>query len=199
MESTMKLITLPGAVAGIALIAALTGCSGGAPQEEHVDDGAEGQPDDAIAADDCLIGDWMLDVADYGSQSEAYLVGRGIPITDFAMDGSGLLFFTADGSMQVNVDLVTSGTLVAGDSLVPISVPSHYNASGTWSRPESDVDAINIENVTEDVTAGDETVQVPLLNFADNPRVFIQCDEATDSINLQGADAPLSSWWVRTN
>ena len=127
-------------------------------------------------------------------------MGRGIPITDFAMDGGGLLFFSAEGSVQVNVDLVTSGTLVAGDSLVPISVPSHYDASGTWSRPESDVDAINIENVTEDLGEGDETVPVPsVFDFAANPRVFVQCDEETDSINLQGADAPLSSWWVRTN
>lgn len=182
------------------LLLVLTGCggAGSGPQDEFVDDGAEGQPDDPIAADDCLIGDWILDVADYSSQSEAYLVGEGIPITDFGMDGGGLLFFTADGSMQVNVELVTSGTLVAGDAMVPISVPSRYNASGTWSRPESDVDAINID-VTEDSDAGDETVQVPLLDFAANPRVFIMCENDGDQLRLQGADAPISSVWTRTN
>ncbi len=194
----MKPITYAGAIAGITLLAALAGCSGGAPQEELVEDGTEGQADDPIAADDCLIGDWLLDVADYGSQSEAYLLGNNIPITDFAMDGGGILAFTADGSMQVTVNLVTTGTLVAGDTMVPISVPSHYDASGTWSRPESDVDAINIEDVTEDASAGDDSVQVPLMDFAANPRVFVQCDEETDSIQLQGAEAPFSSWWVRT-
>jgi hypothetical protein len=181
------------------LLVALTACGGGGgsgEQEEFVDDGVEGQPDDAIAADDCLIGDWILDVADYGARSSDYVTGLGIPITEFAMDGGGLLFFAADGSMQMNVDLTTSGVLVAGDARVPISVPSSYHATGTWSRPEAEVDAINIEDVTEEGTPTSDEVPVPMFDFAANPRVFITCEP--DLLILQGADAPISSFWTRT-
>jgi hypothetical protein len=187
--------------AAFLLLVALSGCGGGGSgtQEELVDDGVEGQPDDPIAADDCLIGDWMLDVADYGAQAEGYLTGLGIPITEFAMDGSGLLFFTAEGSMQVQVDLVTSGVLVAGDSLVPISVPSTYHASGTWSRPDADVDAIDIEDAVEEGGVGDDQLPIPLFDFAENPRVHIICENEGEQLRLQGADAPISSVWIRTN
>lgn len=183
----------------VLLLFALTACGGGGSgdQEEFIDDGAEGQPDDAIAADDCLIGDWLLDVADYGAQSEGYVTGLGIPITEFGMDGSGLLFFAADGSMQVNVGLTTSGVLVADEARVPISVPSSYHATGTWSRPDADVDAIDIEDVTAESGASDESVPVPMFDFEANPRVFITCE--ADMLILQGADAPISSVWTRTN
>ena len=195
----MNIATFTALPAGLLLLVALTGCGGSSePQEEFIDDGSEGQPDDPIAADDCLVGDWLLDVADYGAQSETYLTGLGIPITDFAMDGSGLLFFTADGSMEVQVELITTGVLHGDDTAVPISVPSEYHASGTWSRPDSDVDAIDIENATETTSGADDSAAVPLFDFAANPRVYVICENDGEQLRLQGADAPIASVWTRT-
>jgi hypothetical protein len=191
------------APAALLLLFALTGCggAGSGEQEEHIDDGVEGQPDDPIAADDCLVGDWLLDVADYGAQSEAYLTGLGIPITDFAMDGSGFLAFGADGTVGVSIGLTTTGVLHGDDVAVPISVPGEYTANGTWSRPDADVDAIDIDVATQetdagDATAGEVSIPIPMLNFESNSRAFVICDG--DSLTLQGADAPFGSLWTRT-
>ncbi|HTL40713.1 MAG TPA: hypothetical protein VL294_04510 [Pseudolysinimonas sp.] len=194
-------ITVRPAVLGAAflLLGFLTGCAGGGtPQEAREDDVVEGQPDDAIQPDDCLIGEWLLDVDDYGAQSEAYLTGLGIPITEFAMDGGGILAFGMDGTVALNIDLTTTGVLVAGDSMVPISAPSHYGGSGIWSRPDADVDAVDItEWVTpSSAAAADSDVQVPLPDFAADPRVFVQC--SGDQLILQGAEAPFGSSWTRT-
>lgn len=177
----------------------LTGCGGGsAPQEPRDDEVVEGQPDDPIQSDDCLLGDWLLDVADYGAHSEDYLTSSGIPITEFAMDGSGFLTFGADGAVAMNIDLTTTGVLVAGDTRVPITVPSHYGGSGTWSRPQAEVDAIDIADWSAQGAdaAPDSDVPVPLPDFASDPRVFVQCFE--DQLILQGADAPFGSSWTRT-
>ena len=127
---------------------------------------------DPIAADDCLIGDWMLDVADYGAQS------RGLPDRTRHPDHR-----LRDGRHRAAVlhrrtvrcrstsDLVTSGTIVAGDAVVPISVPSHYGASGTWSRPESEVDAIDHRGLRpRSSMRRDDSVPVPpLLRLRDQP------------------------------
>ncbi|MBN9606450.1 MAG: hypothetical protein J0G30_07550 [Actinomycetales bacterium] len=187
--------------AGLALATALVGCSGGGePQEDFVPGGGDGQPDDPIAADDCLIGDWLLDVEDYRAQAEAYLLGLGIPISDFAMDGTGILAVAGDGTIQVNVDLTTSTTL-AGQ--VAVSVPSSYTASGTWSRPESDVDAIRLEGFPE-AGAVEGEVPIPVLDYSGTPRVTVMCDDLGDddqagTVRLQEESAPISALWVRTN
>jgi hypothetical protein len=173
------------APAALLLLFALTGCggAGSGEQEEHIDDGVEGQPDDPIAADDCLVGDWLLDVADYGAQSEAYLTGLGIPITDFAMDGSGFLAFGADGTVGVSIGLTTTGVLHGDDVAVPISVPGEY----TVATQETDAG---------DATAGEVSIPIPMLDFESNSRAFVICDG--DSLTLQGADAPFGSLWTRT-
>jgi hypothetical protein len=183
--------------ATVLLLFALTGCggAGSGEQEELVDDGVEGQPGDAISAEDCLVGDWLLDVEDFARQSNGYLVSRDIPITDYAMDGGGILAFGADGTIAVNIDLTTSGVLHGDDVAVPITVPSHYNASGTWSRPDADVDAIDID-ATEETSEADESLPVPLLDFESNPHAFVVCDG--DFLSLQGEGAPFGSVWTRT-
>lgn len=59
----------------------LAGCAPGTtpePDPDPVDPGSSGEQP-------CIIDTWKLDVADYASQSEAYVLGLGIPIVDFAM------------------------------------------------------------------------------------------------------------------
>jgi hypothetical protein len=186
------------APAAALLLLVLTACggAGSGTQEELVDDGVEGQPDDPIAAEDCLIGDWLLDVEELARQSGDYLVGLSIPITDYAMDGGGILTFGADGAMAVNIDVTTTGVLHGDDVAVPITVPSHYNASGTWSRPDADVDAIDIENATEETSSGDESLPLPLFDFESNPHAFVVCDG--DFLSVQGEGSPFGTVWTRT-
>jgi len=193
----MTASTRTAAPAAALLLLALTACGGAdsGTQEESIDDGTEGQPDDPIGTEDCLIGDWLLDVEDLARQSEDYLVGLSIPITDYAMDGGGILTFGADGTMAVNIDLTTAGVLHGDDVAVPISVPSHYNASGTWSRPDADVDAIDIV-ATEETSTGDESLPVPLFDFENNPHAFVVCDG--DFLSVQGEGSPFGTVWTRT-
>ena len=114
----------------------LVACSPGSEPQEPAHpptDSDSGDQSDA-AEDACIVGTWQLDVADYAAQAEYYLTSNGVPITAFNMTGAGTIQFTADGLVSTDVSLITSGTIVAGDTSVPISVPSVYTATGDWSE-----------------------------------------------------------------
>jgi hypothetical protein len=161
--------------------------------------GSPAGPTDAAPDPDapCIVGTWYLDVADYATQSEAYLVGTGIPITDFAMDGSGTITFTADGLVATTVDLTTSGTLVAGDVSVPVNQRSAYAGSGDWSEgaePDT-IDLANWANVPEDGVDVDPDVATPAIDYTGIPSVSASC--SAHDLTLQGPEAPLSAHWTR--
>jgi hypothetical protein len=177
-------------VIGSAALLLLAGCSAGTPSGSGGD--ATPNPDDP-----CVVGTWYLDVADYAAQSEAYLVGTGIPITDFAMDGSGTITFTADGLVSTNVDLTTSGTLVAGDAVVPVNQQSAYSGSGDWSAgADADtIDLANWANVPDPAVPVDPDAATPAIDYTDIPTVSAAC--SAHDLTLQGPDAPLSAHWTR--
>jgi len=89
---------------GTVALLLLAGCSAPAPGDSG-DDGSGG----GDAETPCIVGTWQLDVADYAAQSEAYVLGLGLPITGFAMEGSGTITFTEDGLVATEVALETSG------------------------------------------------------------------------------------------
>lgn len=183
--------TVPVALAATALFA-LAGCT--APGG-----GTDPDPDSPPSADaPCIVGTWQLDVADYAAQSEAFVLDLGLPITDFGMTGAGEITFTADGLVATDIDLTITGTIVAGDTRVPLNQRSAYTASGDWAIG-ADPDTIDLShwaNVPDESVPVDPAAPpVPAIDFTDIPTVTAPCSE-TDLV-LQGPDAPLSSLWHR--
>lgn len=164
--------------------------------------GTTADPDPAVdppgAQTPCIVGEWELDVADYASQSETYVVGLGIPIEGFAMDGAGTIQFTADGLVATTVDLTTSGTIVAGETRVPFNTPSNYAGSGDWGVGSDDetIDLANWANVLDaDVTVDPSAPAIPVIDYTDIPSVGAACTSTT--LVLQAPGAPLVARWNR--
>jgi hypothetical protein len=178
------------ALAATALL--LTSCTapGGTPEPD---------PEVPPAADEpCIVGTWQLDVADYAAQSEEFVLGLGLPIEDFAMTGAGEITFTADGLVATDIALTTTGTIVAGDTRVPINQQSAYTGSGDWAAgtdPDT-IDLSNWANVPDpDVATSPDAPPVPAIDYTDIPTVTASC--TANDLVLQGPDAPLSALWHR--
>jgi len=181
------------AVASMALLL-LAGCAAGSPTSP----GPAGAGDDPDAETPCIVGTWQLDVADYAAQSEAFVLGLGLPIEGFDMTGAGTITFTADGLVASDIDLTTTGTIVAGDTRVPLNQRSSYSGSGDWATgtdPDT-IDLANWANVRDaDVPVDPAAPPIPAIDYTDIPTVTASCTES--DLVLQGPDAPLSALWHR--
>jgi len=189
------LLLLTSAVLGGSLV----GCSGGGgPPEAEAESEGERPDVPSDAESPCVVGEWQLDVSDYSVQAEAYVLGLGIPIENFAMTGSGAIQFAADGLVATDVDLTTTGTIVAGDTRVPLNQRSAYTASGDWSQADDDaaLDLANWSNVPDpDVPVDPAAPPIPAIDYTDIPSVSVEC--SADTLVLQGPGAPLSALWHR--
>ncbi len=163
---------------GIAVVAlALGGCAVDTPTPE-----TEAEPDPGASeptVEDCLVGGpWMLDLVDYAEQSEQYLQGLGIPLTDFVMDGSQTVQFTADGLMSVETDITSSGTLEIPDvGPYPVSVRSTTGGSGDWAMDNADTMTITNWAAVGDQepSVGSEEFEAPVIDFSTIPSVSATC------------------------
>ncbi|CAN5325284.1 hypothetical protein BH11ACT4_BH11ACT4_17760 [soil metagenome] len=182
--------------ASLVIVGALVGCT--APPGPGTDVDAE--LDDSAAPEDvpCHVGTWQLDVADYASQSEAYILGLGLPIESFGMSGVGTISFTQDGLVATEIDLTTTGTIVAGDTRVPLNTRSAYSGSGDWLASTTP-DRIDLDNWATlpdpDVPMDPSAPPIPAIDYTEIPSVTIVCSEG--SLLLQGPEAPLSALWSR--
>jgi len=182
------------ALTAAALLVALAGCAPApapAPQEPAGPEPGEQQP--------CQVGYWLLDVPDYATQSEEYLLGLGVPVEGFAMTGEGSLDIGADGFITGVVSLVSTGTIVAGEVRVPFETPSSYTFSGNW-EPGDDPATIDLSNWATVPDPGVETdpeapAAPPAIDFTDVPSVSTVC--TGDSLSIQGPDAPLAALFHR--
>ncbi|HRN28528.1 MAG TPA: hypothetical protein PK781_00545 [Terrimesophilobacter sp.] len=173
----------------------LTGCSPQPTTEPtettpRTDSNSEQQP--------CIVGEWMLDVATYAADSENYLLGLAVPVEGFEMSGNGIISFTADGLVAVDIDLTSTGELVARDTRVPFTTPGRYQASGDWGVGSGDT--INLSNWSDDIAdtpdpLTPETPGAPAISFTDVPSVNATCTEHELHIALPGA--PLDTHWFR--
>lgn len=183
-------ITIPLTAAALLLLA---GCS--APTSDPVDTPAD-DPDGEVETP-CVVGTWQLDVADYASQSEAYVLGLGIPIEGFTMEGAGTITFTDDGLVATDIALTTTGTIVAGETSVPLDQASTYSGSGDWAvgaTPDT-IDLANWANLPGPDAIDDPAAPVPAIDYTDIPTVGAAC--SADELVLQAPDAPLSARWTR--
>lgn len=176
------------------LALALTGCGVQEPEPDpDPDPVVEPAPgDDGTSAADCLVGGpWSLDLPDYAAQAEQYMVGLGVPITDFAMSGSQTVQFTDDGLMSVLTDITSTGTLVIPDvGPFPLSVHSTTGGSGDWAM---DNDAtMTITNWAavggQDPAVGAEDIEVPVPDFSIIPSVGVTCQPGL--LTLVAPDSP---------
>lgn len=170
MHSTRRITVL--AAAGLL---ALSGCSG---TPGGTDPGGDPELADETTADpaDCFTGGpWELDLADYASQAEPWMVGLGIPISDFAMTGSQTVQFTADGLVSVVTDITSTGTLHTPAGDIPVSVPSTLGGSGDWALDSGA--SMTITNWAADtpVTESDDAFDPPVLDFSTIPTVGVTC------------------------
>jgi hypothetical protein len=180
------------ALSTAAALLILAGCS--APGG----DGSPDEPDTPGGADTpCVVGTWQLDVPDYAAQSEEYVLGLGLPIEGFAMDGAGTITFTADGLVATDITLTTTGTIVAGETRVPLNQPSSYTGSGDWSAgADADtLDLANWANVPDPGVTADPDAAVPAIDYTDIPSVTAAC--SANDLVLQAPGAPLSALWHR--
>ena len=180
-------------IAGAAALLLLAGCTapGGQPTDE--------EPAEQPGGDEtpCVVGTWQLDVADYANQSEAFVLGLGLPIVGFAMTGAGTITFTEDGLVATDIALTTTGTIVAGDTSVPLDQLSAYTGSGDWATGSTagSIDLENWANVPDPDAPVDPDAAVPAIDYTDIPTVSAAC--SANELVLQGPDAPLSARWTR--
>lgn len=194
-------LTLAGVIVGAAL---LSGCSGTAPGDPDDPAPAESepqQPSDGLGDTDCVVGTWALDVDNYRSQSESYLLGLGIPITEFDMLGGQTLTITEDGLLAVDTNIRSTGVLVAGDVSVPISVITVETASAEWGWDATSASGgllevaewQVVETSTESEGADGFELAPPRFD-GDNQTLLVDCD--AQNMLLQGS-GPLSALFVR--
>lgn len=173
----------------------LAGCTAAPPPAD------EPPVDPGLAADtSCVVDTWQLDLDDYQAQSETYLTGLGIPISDFLMLGSQELQITSDGLMALTTDITTNGTLTAGGQSIPITTSTVNSHSGDWIW-QGDGTPLAISNwalVGDDLSAGEvaEGVELPAVDFTGVPEVDVQC--SADELVLAVPGAPLTARFVRS-
>ncbi|MFM9876763.1 MAG: hypothetical protein ACKVOG_02795 [Rhodoglobus sp.] len=173
------------ALVGVILLA---GCSTQTPQEPA--EPAPLPPGD-VAADDCVVGTWNLDVAAYSTESEGFIRGLGVPLDDFQMEGAGKLTFTDDGLVAADVDLYTTVSVYGN----VVASPSTYTTSGDWSR--TDESELQFDNWGEVTLTSDipPEVDLPSLDLTQLDAVTAEC--SANELVLQGPEAPLRSVWSR--
>jgi len=172
------------------------------PQEPLAPEGSEPQlPADGLGDTDCVVGRWGLVMADYRLQSEQYLLGLGVPITEFDMLGGQTLTITQDGLLTVETNIRTTGVIVAGDTSVPISVTTDESASAEWgwdaSSPSGGLLEVAEWQVIDTSTSGQgiEGLEVPPPRFeGSNATLLVDCDAET--MLLQGG-GPLAALFER--
>lgn len=179
-------ITIPLTAAALLLLAGCTAPTG---------DPAEDPGGDVETP--CVVATWQLDVADYAAQSEEFVLGLGAPIEGFAMTGAGTITFTDDGLVATDIALTTTGTIVAGETSVPLNQASAYSGSGDWAvgaTPDT-IDLANWANLPGPDAIDDPAAPVPAIDYTDIPTVQAAC--SANELVLQAPDAPLSARWTR--
>ena len=164
------------------------------------DDGADDGPvaDEPTGDTSCLEGDWYLDLADYTAQSEAYLLGLGIPLEDLSLSGQQKLTFTADGYLNLATDLTTSAVVMGQ----PISTTTQSAGGADWYwDATNDIDGdVTLENWAWTVEPGGATdpaapPAAPFFDPESDAPIAASCSPTT--LSLRGADAPLTGNFTR--
>lgn len=142
----------------------------------------------------CMVGQWALDVDDYGAQSTEWIVSLGVPLDHLTLSGSQTLTITHE--------LFGIGTDMHADASVmgqPIATTTQYAGSGEWWWDGEGSPTITITDwaYTVDPPWTDPAAPAPppLFDPAGGEPIITDCDG--DSLSLRGADAPLTGNFTR--
>ena len=188
----------PRVAAALAAVALLAGCSAASSDTAPDPDAVDPVPPAIDDVSDCLTGaPWSLNLSDYADQAQTYMVGLGIPISEFSMSGSQTVQFTDDGLMSVLTDVTSEGTLdVPGVGPFPLSVHSDLGGSGDWSLDDSGMMTIqnwaSLGSSEADPTTGAE---VPVLDFSTIDAVGVTCQPGL--LSLTAPDSPFVPLFTR--
>jgi len=188
----------PRVAAALAAVALLAGCSAASSDTAPDPDAVDPVPPAIDDVSDCLTGaPWSLNLSDYADQAQTYMVGLGIPISEFSMSGSQTVQFTGDGLMSVLTDVTSEGTLdVPGVGPFPLSVHSDLGGSGDWSLDDSGMMTIqnwaSLGSSEADPTTGAE---VPVLDFSTIDAVGVTCQPGL--LSLTAPDSPFVPLFTR--
>ncbi len=176
-------------VAVALLASALTGCVPSATLPA-------GTLPDEVPVEDCLIGSWLLDLDDYAAQSQAYVVGLGIPMESLTYSGTyrielsdngGDLLFTAGAGLTTSA--IVNGTPIGGSE-------SWYGESAfTWADESHQSVTLDGWNYIEDLEIDGEIPGVGVLYPEEAGTISMAC--SGDTMSLSGPGAPLVGLFVR--
>lgn len=180
--------------AAVLLLLVLVGCT---PTVTTSDDPGDSTGGESLGGENCLTGQWDLDVANYRDQSQEYLAGLGIPLTDFTMTGTEVLTFAEDGGVELASQITSGGTITVPGFTGPVSTETTSISTGNWSTAGDG--SLTIENwalIDNSVTStAPEGVDLGGFSLTNVSGMTALCDET--SLFLQGPDAPLGSYWTR--
>jgi hypothetical protein len=186
--------TVPAALAATALLV-LAGCTVPGGGAEPDDDPSVDEP---VGETSCVEGDWYLDLADYTTQSEAYLLGLGLPLEHLDIAGQQKLTFTADGYLNIATDLTTSAVVLG--QAISTTTQSAGGADWYWDATNDTEGDITLENWAWTVEPGGATdpaapPAAPFFDPESDAPIAVSCSATT--LSLQGAGAPLTGNFTR--
>jgi hypothetical protein len=147
---------------------------------------------DGPATEDCITGEWQLDVEDLASQVET-LLSATTSVDDIDVEGEQSLTINDDGTLSMRADLDATAE-VDGRSLART-----LNATGTgqwaWVEEGSSVTVTEWSwEADPDSEPGDED-ELPTFDFADAPEVGVTCSD--DTLQLKPEGAPVTGSFTR--
>lgn len=139
---------------------------------------------------ECVVGVWNLDVEDYRSQAEAYLLSLSIPVESFEMEGGMIV-----GINPIYFDIASSIVTKAVVHGVPISAPGEFAGGADWQWEADDATTMSFDDWSWSVEPGsaDGPAVPPLINPGQPLTVGCEGDQLT----LHAPGAPLVGHFTR--
>ena len=140
---------------------------------------------------ECVVGVWNLDVEDYRSQAEAYLISVGIPVESFEMEGGMIV-----GINPLYFDIASSLVSKAVVHGIPISAPGEFAGGADWQWEADDATTMSFDGWSWSVEPGaaaDGPAVPPLIEPGQSLTVACEGDQLT----LHAPGAPLVGHFTR--
>lgn len=148
----------------------------------------------------CIVGVWQLDTDDFAAQSEAYLVGLGMPINSLAMSGHQTITIN-DGPTELYFGITTDLTTDAVVQGVAVSARSTWAGDSPFVFADGANDAIELTGWSYIIEPGAPAAEAPPpASFVDptsTEPVQVVC--SGDTLSVHGAGAPLVGLFVRVD
>ena len=148
-------------------------------------------PESTEAGDtECVVGVWNLDVEDYRSQAEAYLLSLGIPLEVLEMEGGMIV-----GINPLYFDVASSLVTKAVVNGIPLSAPGEFAGGADWQWEADDATTMSFDAWSWSVEP--RTTEGPPLPPLIDPGQPLTVGCEGDQLTLHGPGAPLVGHFTR--